>query len=372
MKPYRGNYYLQIKVLLRKTTFLTSTFTTSLLTGIVMLIAIWAIIHPNSPDVTLVCVSHSANHPRHARILVVSRDGHMTASIKQFYCIGRRYYTYCVFHPIVRFPWTTPYIYFWMPWHLWWFFVAWCILLRLFYVVEVCLCGVFSLCSLTVDCSALSRGRTMSFPLPTLGKDGKTWYDFRGHPLAAWDRHDACRTCFLSHGLVCSPSSPCPVCRDWPDSLWVAVQKAETAAARKRAQRKSAQSRPPASVPPPVTSGSAFSVADTELLVSLRDTIAKLAPVFAKAGVPLVESGDTEVCAATPSRTTTATVSPAARGSTDRPCTAISAPTPALLSPLPEERRGAGRLPARAARPEADFLPFPDPPRPSRGSVWDR
>ena len=209
------------------------------------------------------------------------------------------------------------------------------------------------------------------FPPPSKGKDGKTWFDYKGHPLASWDGHQACRSCLNNAGILCSRRSPCPVCENWPDSLWVAVEKAETAAARKRAQRaQRSLSKPTLSVSTPHHGGSVVSAESTELLLSLRDTLSKLAPVFLQAGVPL---GGTESGAAIARLPSDSRPTPAS----DRPRRDPTPPgTVALDLTLTPLHRSA-----RETRPLAGFVPprsgptlsgFPEPPRVTRRGVCDR
>ena len=152
------------------------------------------------------------------------------------------------------------------------------------------------------------------------------------------------------------------MCVDWPDSLWVAVEKAETAAARKRAQRaQRSLLKPTLSVSSPRTEGSVLSTENTALLVSLRDTLAKLAPVFSQAGVPLAGLGGTESGAAI------ARLPPDSRHtpSSDRPRRdpTPSGPVALDLTLIPSQ------LSEREDRPMSGF---PDPPRITRRGVWDR
>ena len=64
--------------------------------------------------------------------------------------------------------------------------------------------------------------------------------DSKGHVLAAWDDHVACRNCLKQMGIFCSRDTPCQVCSSWDEATW--LQSLECAIQDKEKQRAKTES----------------------------------------------------------------------------------------------------------------------------------
>ena len=62
-------------------------------------------------------------------------------------------------------------------------------------------------------------------------------HDQNGHPMSAWDKHFACRSCLRSVGQHCSRATPYTVCAEWTEKMWTAAEDAERRSEIKRLAR---------------------------------------------------------------------------------------------------------------------------------------
>ena len=61
--------------------------------------------------------------------------------------------------------------------------------------------------------------------------------DLHGHPLAAWDNHQECRSCMQERDVFCTRGTPCHICTDWSEEMWRKWDSAIISASRKKAKR---------------------------------------------------------------------------------------------------------------------------------------
>ena len=67
-------------------------------------------------------------------------------------------------------------------------------------------------------------------------KMAPTKRDPKGHMLAVWDEHVACRICLRQLGIFCSRTNPCSVCVKWDEATWQRLEKAIQEKERRKAK----------------------------------------------------------------------------------------------------------------------------------------
>ena len=60
--------------------------------------------------------------------------------------------------------------------------------------------------------------------------------DSKGHMLAAWDEHIACRNCLRQIGIHCTRAMPCQVCSQWDEATWQCQERAIQEKERRKAK----------------------------------------------------------------------------------------------------------------------------------------
>ena len=50
--------------------------------------------------------------------------------------------------------------------------------------------------------------------------------DSKGHMMAIWDEHPACRNCLRQLGIFCTRATPCSVCAKWDEATWQRLERA--------------------------------------------------------------------------------------------------------------------------------------------------
>ena len=60
--------------------------------------------------------------------------------------------------------------------------------------------------------------------------------DPKGHMMASWDEHPACRICLRQLGIFCTKATPCSVCIKWDEATWQRLDRAVQDKERRKAK----------------------------------------------------------------------------------------------------------------------------------------
>ena len=60
--------------------------------------------------------------------------------------------------------------------------------------------------------------------------------DSKGHMMALWDEHPACRNCLRQLGIFCTRATPCSVCAKWDEATWKRSERAIQEKERQKAK----------------------------------------------------------------------------------------------------------------------------------------